>query len=184
LPAQQLAGCADILSSHFRDIRAFRLESPECVRYRQIVVSAIARSRRERDSARDSEISHARARLTSLARQYELLPPLTNGAVRFRVPPSGRAELSYVGLPLDMIEDILPASPAYRQVAQVLDPQPVVLKTRPLTPLHKGHIGTIRDIADFSCKPFKKRLLFRCRHSIVKMFYRMRLLLPLLAPAQ
>jgi hypothetical protein len=122
--------------------------------------------------------------LTSLARQYESLPILEPGSIELRVPESGIAQLSYAGLPLDTIDDLLPTSPAYRQVSQILDPQPVSLHTRPLTPLHKGHIGTIRDIADFSCKPFKKRLLFRWRHSIVKMFYRMRLLLPLLAPAQ
>src|ERR1039457_377216 len=41
----------------------FRLESPECVLYEQIVVFAIARSRRERDRTRDSEISFCRNRL-------------------------------------------------------------------------------------------------------------------------
>jgi hypothetical protein len=51
--------------------------------------------------------------------------------------------VSYAGLPFDIIEDLLPTSPAYRQVAQLLDPQPVSLNTRPLTPLHKGHIGLL-----------------------------------------
>src|SRR6266498_2486942 len=35
LPAQQLAGCAHVLASHFRDVQVFRLESPECVLYGQ-----------------------------------------------------------------------------------------------------------------------------------------------------
>jgi len=56
LPAQQLAGCAQVLASQFRDTAVFRLESAECVLYEQIVVFAIARSRRERDRTRDSEI--------------------------------------------------------------------------------------------------------------------------------
>jgi hypothetical protein len=76
-------------------------------------------------------------------RQYELLPLLSAGAIELRVPPSGPAELSYAGLPLDAIEDLLPASPAYRQIAQILDPRPVALNTRPLIPLHRGHIGLL-----------------------------------------
>jgi hypothetical protein len=184
LPAQQLAGCAQVLASHFRDIEIFRLESAECVLYEQIVVFAIARSRRERDRVRDSEISFWRSRLVATARQYEMLPILSERRGELRVPPTGPAEVSYAGLPFDTIEDLLPTSPAYRQVAQLLDPQPISITTQPLTPLHKGHIGPIRNIADFSCKPLKKRLLFRWRHSIGKMFYRMPLLPPLFAPVQ
>jgi hypothetical protein len=100
------------------------------------------------------------------------------------VPPTGPAEITYAGLPFDTIEDLLPTSPAYRQIAQILNPQPISINKRPLIPLHKGHIGPIRDIADFSCKPLKKRLFSRWRHSIVKMFYRMHSLPPLFAPAQ
>jgi hypothetical protein len=143
LPAQQLAGCAQVLASHFRDTEVFRLESAECVLYEQIVVFAIARSRRERDRVRDSEISFWRSRLVSTARQYEMLPILSERRGELRVPPTGPAEVSYAGLPFDAIEDLLPTSPAYRQVAQILDPQPISLGTRPLTPLHKGHIGLL-----------------------------------------
>ena len=94
LPAPQLAGCAQTLASHFRDVRVFRLASPECARYKQIVAFAIARSRRERDRARDSDISYSRNRLMSLARQYETLPILAPGSIELRVPQSGIAELS------------------------------------------------------------------------------------------
>ena len=66
-----------------------------------------------------------------------------HNSIEFRVPESGIAQLSYAGLPLDTIDDLLPTSPAYRQVSQILDPQPVSLNTRPLTPLHKGHIGLL-----------------------------------------
>jgi hypothetical protein len=143
LPAPQLAGCAKVLASHSRDVRVFRLGSPECVRYKQIVVFAVARSRRERDRTRDTEISYSRNQLMAAARQYDVLPILAPGSVELRVPPTGPAELSYAGLALDAIEDLLPASPAYRQITQILDPQPVSLKSRPLTPLHKGHIGLL-----------------------------------------
>jgi hypothetical protein len=143
LPGKQLAGCAQTLSSHFRNVQVFRLGSPECVRYKQIVVFGVARSRRERDRTRDADISYCRSQLIAQSRQYETLPVLTAGAIRLPAPPSGPAELSNAGLPLDTIEDLLPASPAYRQIAQVLDPQPVALNTRPLIPLHKGHIGLL-----------------------------------------
>jgi predicted RNA methylase len=174
LPAQQLAGCAHVLASHFRDVQVFRLESPECVLYGQVVVFAIARSRRERDRTRDSEISFCRNRLVSTAHQHDMLPVLSERRVELRVPPTGPAEVSYAGLPFDTIEDLLPSSSAYRQVAQMLDPQPILLSTRPVTPLHKGQIGPKRNIVDFCCKPFRKRLFSRWRHSIGKMFYRMR----------
>jgi len=143
LPAPQLAGCAHTLASSFRDVRVFRLGSPECVRYKQIVLFAIARSRRERDRNRDSDISYSRNHLMAAARQYETLPMLSPGSLELKVPPSDPAELSYAGLPLDTIEDLLAASPAYRQVVQILDPQSASLSSRPLTPLHRGHIGLL-----------------------------------------
>jgi hypothetical protein len=56
---------------HFRDVPAFRVACAECVMYEQIVVFAVARSRRERDPTRDSEISFRRSHLMATARQYE-----------------------------------------------------------------------------------------------------------------
>jgi hypothetical protein len=116
LPAQQLAGCAHVLASHFRDAQVFRLESPECVLHEQIVVFAIVRSRRERDRTRDSEISFCRNRLVSTVRQYETLPILSEGRVELWVPPTGPAEVSYAGLPFDTIEGLLPTSPARSRI--------------------------------------------------------------------
>jgi hypothetical protein len=59
----------------------------------------------------------------------------------YDIPESGPAKLEYRGLPLDEIEDLLPGSSAYRQAARILFPQPVVVKGRPLTPLHGGHVA-------------------------------------------
>jgi hypothetical protein len=56
----------------------------------------------------------------------------------------------YAGLPFDAIEDLLPTSPAYRQVAQVLDPQAMLLNLRPVIPLHKGHIGLLSTAGPLS----------------------------------
>ena len=38
IPSERLAECSQILASHFRDARVYRLEAPECVRYKQVVV--------------------------------------------------------------------------------------------------------------------------------------------------
>jgi hypothetical protein len=102
----------------------------------------------------------------------------------YTVPPTGPVTLTFKGLPLDELEDLIPTSLASRQAARILAPEPTVIGGRPLTPLHAGQVGLIRGIADFSCKPFEKRLFFRWRHSIAKMFYRMHSLLALFAPAQ
>ena len=59
------------------------------------------------------------------------------------MPPSGPVQLSYAGLPLDGIEDLLPDSPAYRQIAHILRPEAVSINARPLTPLHRGHLAIL-----------------------------------------
>jgi hypothetical protein len=143
VPAPQLAVCAKLLASYFRNVRVFRLESADGVRFKQVVIFANARSQRERARTLDSEIAWIIRQLSSSARNYETLEPLTNGATQFRVPPSGPVELSYAGLPLDDIEDLLADSPAYRQIAHILWPQAVSINARPLTPLHQGHLAIL-----------------------------------------
>lgn len=49
----------------------------------------------------------------------------------------------YRGLPLDEIEDLLPKSAAYRQASSVLFAQQSDVSSRPLTPLHGGHVGLL-----------------------------------------
>jgi len=60
IPGERLAECSQILATHFRDVRVFRLEAPECVRYRQVVVIGARRSRREQERLTDSDITRAR----------------------------------------------------------------------------------------------------------------------------
>jgi hypothetical protein len=45
---ERLAECSQILATHFRDVRIFRLEPPECVRYKQVVAFGEQWSRRRR----------------------------------------------------------------------------------------------------------------------------------------
>lgn len=143
IPSDRLADCARTLAYHFADLHVYRLEAPECERYRQIVVFAKAKTRREREKTRDQVITQTEVYLSGLMRDPLRVTSLSEADVTYVVPASGPAELVYSGLPLDTIEDLLPSSPAYRQLAPVLNPEPPRLSTRPLTPLHKGHLGLL-----------------------------------------
>jgi predicted RNA methylase len=185
IPGNRLSECVDILAVHFREKAIYRLSASEAVRYNQIVLFGVRRTRREREQLKDWDVQRAKAKLMGFARTYDELPVLPDQADRqFAVPPSGAAQLIHRGLPLDALEDLLPTSVAYRQAGRILFAPEIRATGRPLTPLHGGHVGPIRNIADFCCKPFRKRLISRWRHPIGKMFYRMRSLPPLFAPVQ
>ncbi len=185
IPGDRLSECIDILAVHFRDKAIYRLTEAEAVRYKQIALFGVRRTRREREQLKDSDVLRAKSKLAGIARNVGDLPVLPDEADRqFAVPASKRAQLVHRGLPLDLVEDALAVSVAYRQAGRILFAPEVRATGRPLTPLHGGHVGPIRDLADFSCKPLRKRLFSRWRHSIAKMFYRMHLLSPLFAPAQ
>jgi hypothetical protein len=144
IPGERLAECSQILSMHFRDVRVYRLEAPECLRYKQVVVIGARRSRREKERLTDSDITRARLYCASLARNQSQIPVLpSEPELRYAVPESGPAQLVHRGLPLDDIEDLLPQSSAYRQAARVLFAEPVSATGRPLTPLHAGHVGLL-----------------------------------------
>jgi hypothetical protein len=142
VPAQHVCECGEILASRFKEIRIFRLTDPESVRYRQVVVLATRRSRREREQLRDDDITARRAQFANIGRNYERLATLGDASMPlYRVPESGPPKLEYRGLPLDEIEDLLPRSSAYRQAARILFPSPATFRGRPLTPLHSGHVA-------------------------------------------
>jgi len=103
----------------------FRLSDPESVRYRQVLIAGVRRTRRERDQLRDREISEGRYRFTTLGREYESLPELADSCDDpYAVPTSGPAALTFKGLPLDEFEDLVANSPAYRQTTRILAPEP------------------------------------------------------------
>jgi hypothetical protein len=144
VPAKRIADCAVLLSRHFREIRVYRLSEPECVRYEQVVVLGIRRTRQERDRLRDSEIIEAQLWLGSLERKLEELPPLPATPDHiYAVPAGSPVRLVHRGLPLDEIEDLLPKSSAYRQASAVIFAQQADVIGRPLTPLHGGHVGLL-----------------------------------------
>ena len=144
VPAKRIADCAAVLSRHFRDIRIYHLTEPESVRYQQVVVLGLRRTRQERDRLRDSEIIQAQLSLASLERKLEELPPLPAEPDHiYSVPYGASLRLVDRGLPLDEIEDLLPKSSAYRQASAVLFAQQTDVSGRPLTPLHGGHVGLL-----------------------------------------
>jgi len=144
VPARRTADCTVLLSIHFRDIRVYRLTELECVRYQQVVVIGVRRTRQERDRLRDSEIIQAQLWLASLERELQGLPPLPSEPEHlYVVPPGVPVRLVHRGLPLDQIEDLLPKSSAYRQASAVIFAQQADVTGRPLTPLHGGHVGLL-----------------------------------------
>ena len=141
IPQAQLSRCANTLAEHFEQIRVYRLTDPDSVKFNQIAVLAVRRSREHR--LRDKELElHAR-QLETVSQQKEL-PALPDAAEhRYPIPASEPASLVYRGLPLDEIEDKLIDSSAYRQIKRVLLRERGMVRGRPLTPLHSGHVGLL-----------------------------------------
>ncbi len=144
IPGGRLGECADVLAVHFGDKAIYRLSEPEAVRYEQVVVFGVRRTWREREQLKDWDVQRAKSKLFGIARNYDGLPVLPDEPDRrFAVPPAGPPQLVYRGLPLDSIEDLLPASAAYRQAGRILFAPEVRATGRPLTPLHGGHVGLL-----------------------------------------
>jgi hypothetical protein len=144
VPGPRLSVCSDILAVHFRDKAIYRLTEREAVEYQQIVVFGVRRNSRERGQLKDWDVSRAKSRLNEIARHPGQLPPLPDEPDRcFTVPPSGPVSWVYRGIPLDAVEDALPRSSAYRQVARLLFCPPNRTAGRPLTVLHPGHVGIV-----------------------------------------
>jgi tRNA1(Val) A37 N6-methylase TrmN6 len=144
IPGERIAECAKTLAGQFRETRVYRLSEPECVRYKQVVVLAVRRSRRERERLQDSDITRARLHFANLARNTTQLSALpSEPEAQYLVPESGPVQLVHRGLPLDEIEDLLPRSTAYRQAGSILFAERSSVIGRPLTFLHAGHVGIL-----------------------------------------
>ena len=78
IPGERLPECGQILASHFRDVRVYRLEAPESVHYKQVVIIGARRSRREKERLTDSDIPRTRLYYASLASIIMLSSVVTN----------------------------------------------------------------------------------------------------------
>jgi hypothetical protein len=144
IPSDYIRDCSQVLSFQFKDVHIYRLTEPESVRYKQVVVFGVRRTRQERDRVQDGEITRARLWYEAVARDPGKLSPLPSESDRHYAVPRGAAvRLVYRGLPLDQIEDLLPKSSAYRQASAVLLAPQSDVSGRPLTPLHGGHVGLL-----------------------------------------
>jgi hypothetical protein len=144
IPGSRVEECTATLSVHFRDVRVYRLTEPESVRYKQIVLFGVRRTRNERERLQDADITRARQWYALLSRQPDRLSPLPEQLDhKYMIPPAEPVRLVYRGLPLDQVEDLLPKSAAYRQAARILFAQETDIAGRPLTPLHGGHVGLL-----------------------------------------
>lgn len=144
IPWRCLRDCSQILAHQFRDVRIHRLTEPESVKYKQILVVGVRRTRAEKDRLHDSEITHARMRFESLANDPQKLSPLPADPDHpYAIPAGAAVRMEYRGLPLDEIEDRLPRSSAYCQASAILFAHQPNVSGRPLTPLHGGHVGLL-----------------------------------------
>lgn len=142
LPQKQLDPCARLLAEHFLDVQVCRLTDPASVQYSQVVVFARRRSRSAHLD--DSTLEKTVASLQEAARST-LLPELSDQPpeVFYAVPAAEDTALTYQGIPLDEVEDLLPGSAAYRQASRVLTREAIAISGRPLTPLHGGHVSLL-----------------------------------------
>lgn len=140
IPFERLHDCSGILSSHFAALNVFRMTDPDSVQYRQIAVLAVRRE------VRGASVENNKRQLQAirLYGSFQNLPELDRGVCTpYSVPASDPVVMSYRGLPYDILEDVLPHSGAWRQVAPLLMPHDDVATGRPITPLHGGHVGLL-----------------------------------------
>ena len=140
IPFERLHDCSGILSSHFASLTVVRMTDEDSVQYRQIAVLG------QRRDVRGAAVEYNKRQLQSvgLYGSFQALSELQPGACPpYSVPPSAEAELSYRGLPYDLLEDLLPHSGAWKQAAPLLMPHEDVATGRPITPLHGGHVGLL-----------------------------------------
>lgn len=144
IPYDRVYECRGVLTPQFRDKGIYRLTEPEAVAYKQVVVFGIRRTRQERQRLTDQAVQQANRKLNDLTRRYEEIPPLPDVPDRaYAILPSSPARLEYRGLPLDLVEDFLATSPAWRQAQRVTHAPKNEFSGRPLTSLHQGHVALL-----------------------------------------
>ena len=138
IPITALNSCARLLASQFDRVAVFRLEHPECVRFHQIVIFCMRKKSHARGEPRGLDV------LLRAGYRPSLIPQLNpDVAERYVIPPSPPASIHYTGLPLDQIEDAIERSVGMQNARGVLVRKQQKMSGRPVTPLHKGHVGLL-----------------------------------------
>lgn len=140
IPYERLHDCVGILSSHFTALNVFRMTDAESVRYRQIAILGVHHDVRGAALEKNKRLLKNIGLYGSFQKVPELQPSICQP---YPVPKSGETTLTYRGLPYDLLEDLLPHSLAWKQVAPLLLPTDDVATGQPITPLHGGHVGLL-----------------------------------------
>jgi predicted RNA methylase len=138
IPVAALNSCARLLASQFEHINAFRLEHPESVRFHQIAIFGT----RKKPHAR-GEPGGIDALFRAGSRPSSIPALKLDVAERYFIPASAPATIHFTGLPLDDIEDAVERSVAMQNARGVLVRKQQKMSGRPVTPLHKGHVGLL-----------------------------------------
>jgi hypothetical protein len=137
VPQERLDSAIPLLAGNFTGLRILRLTDPEAERFDQVALFGV------RKRIRGEHYDRNRSQLVEMVWRNPM-PVLSGAETPYSVPPAQAVPLVYRGLPLDQIEDLVPASAAWRQVAPFLLPKEEVHGGRPITPLHAGHVGLLR----------------------------------------
>lgn len=138
IPSTALAPCARLLAGQFDRITVWRLEQPESVRFHQVVVFGRRKKAHARGEPKGAEL------LIRTGTRYDKIPALNREVTeRYTVPPSRPLSIRYMGLPLDAIEDAVEHSIAIEKARGILVRKHQNMSGRPVTPLHKGHVGLL-----------------------------------------
>jgi hypothetical protein len=116
VPEKRLSVCIPLLASNFSGFRLFRLTDPESIRFGQVVLTAV------RISMRGDAMEANRTLLQRLVFNGRHLN-LEDEHEPYAVPATPPAVVTYRGLPFDAIEDLIPQSSAWKQVAPFLLPK-------------------------------------------------------------
>jgi len=133
IPVAALNSCARLLASQFDRVKLFRLEHPECVRFHQTRNKSHGRGEPRGIDA-----------LLRAGYRPSLIPALKPDlAEGYFIPASPPITIHYSGLPLDQIEDGIERSVAMQNACRVLVRKQQRMSGRPVSPLHKGHVGLL-----------------------------------------
>jgi hypothetical protein len=138
VPAPAVGTCARLLASQFDRLCVFRLGHPESVRFNQVVVFGTRKKSHLRGDPKGAD------ELLRIAYKPHLLPVLNQEVgERYAILPSPPVTIAYTGLPLDIVEDSVQRSAAMQNACGILVRKQQKMSGRPVTPLHKGHVGLL-----------------------------------------
>jgi len=136
VPEDRLDSSIPLLAGNFVNLQVFSLTDPESVRFKQVALIGV------RKRVRGQDYEQNRASLQRLIYRPDM-PVLQGGEMIYSIPPTPSTSLVDRGLPHDAIEDLLPASAAWKQAKAFLMPRGEIAGGRPITPLHAGHAGLL-----------------------------------------